>query len=80
MPDSGQVLSSNGAIHRIKGGDISFEFADDGWGNPGRGRIRLHGDKADLTLRQTAWPEEGNRNISRNYGHFVLQKGPCDSD
>lgn len=77
MPDSGQVLSADAPIKTLKNEEISFEFADDGWGNAGRGRLTIFGNKADLTLQQTSWPPDADRNISRNYGHFELMKGQC---
>ena len=77
MPNSGQVLSATAAVKRRNDKVLTFEFADDGWGNAGRGTLTIVGSKADLVLQQTSWPEQADRNISRNYGHFALEKGPC---
>jgi hypothetical protein len=78
MPDSGQILTIRAPIKQLRNGSMVFDFADDGWGNSGHGKLKKIGNKAELNIEQTGSQPDANKNVRRNYGSYFLSKGACN--
>lgn len=77
MPDSGQTISIHAPLKRLRDGGMVFTFDDDGWGNFGRGSLKVSGNNARLNLVNTGSKPDAAPNVLRNYGTFSLTRGPC---
>lgn len=77
MPDSGQTISIYAPLKRLRDGRMVFTFNDDGWGNFGRGSLKISGSEAKLELVNTGSKPDAVPNVRRNYGKFSLSRGTC---
>lgn len=77
MPDSGQIISISEPLKTLRDGTMVFDITDDAWGNYGHGTLQLLGKIARLELVKSGSKPGAVKNVGRNYGKFLLSRGPC---